>query len=104
MLFSLFLNDLEEIFVTEGYNGSDVDMFKICMLLCADDIVLFSNSAEELQVGLNLLLEYCNKWKWKVNVYKTKVMVFRKGDILPRNLAFFYNEQQLEIVGKFRYL
>ena len=31
-------------------------------------------------------------------------MVFRKGGILPRNLAFFYNEQQLEIVSKFRYL
>ena len=104
LLFSLFLNDVEETFVTEGYNGLDVDMFKICMLLYADDIVLFANCAEELQVGLNLLLEYCNKWKLKVNVNKTKVMVFRKGGILPRNLAFFYNEQQLEIVSKFRYL
>ena len=104
LLFSLFLNDLEETFVTEGYNGLDVNMFKICMFLYADDIVLFANSAEELQVGLNLLLEYCNKWMLKVNVNKTKVMVFRKGGILPRNLAFFYNKQQLEIVSKFRYL
>ena len=104
LLFSLFLNDLEETFVTESYNGLDVDMFNICMLLYADDIVLFANSAEELQEGLNLLLEYCNKWMLKVNVNKTNVMVFRKGGILPRNLAFFYNEQQLEIVSKFWYL
>ena len=74
------------------------------MLLYADDIVLFADRADELQHGLNLLLEYCNKWKLKVNVNKTKVMVFRKGGILPRNLAFFYNEQQVEIVNKFRYL
>ena len=31
LLFSLFLNDLEETFVTEGYNGLDIDMFKIFM-------------------------------------------------------------------------
>ena len=31
-------------------------------------------------------------------------MVFRKGGVLPRNLKFYYNGQQLEIVNKFRYL
>ena len=104
LLFSLFLNDLEETFICKGYEGLNIDLFKIFMLLYADDIVLFADSADELQHGLNLLLEYCNKWKLKVNVNKTKVMVFRKGGILPRNLAFFYNEQQVEIVNKFRYL
>ena len=103
-MFSLFLNDLEETFICKGYEGLNIDLFKSFMLLYADDIVLFADSADELQHGLNLLLEYCNKWKLKVNVNKTKVMVFRKGGILPRNLAFFYNEQQVEIVNKLRYL
>ena len=31
LLFSLFLNDLEELFVSEGYDGLDIDMFKIFM-------------------------------------------------------------------------
>ena len=31
-------------------------------------------------------------------------MVFRKGNVLPINLAFYYNGQQLEIVNKLRYL
>ena len=79
MLFSLFLNDLEEMFVSEGYDGLDIDMFKIFMLLYADDIVLFAKSAEELQEGLNLLHGYCIKWKLKINVNKTKIVVFRKG-------------------------
>lgn len=104
LLFSMFINDLEETFIKAGYNGLDIDMFKIFMLLYADDIVLFSNSAQELQEGLNLLAEYCNRWKMKVNVDKTKIMVFRKGGMLPRNLSFTYNGEALEIVNKFRYL
>ena len=104
MLFSLFLNDLEEVFASEGYEGLDIDILKIFMLLYADDIVIFSKSAEELQEGLNLLLNYCNRWKLKVNVDKTKIMVFRNGGVLPENLIFYYDNQVLEIVKKFKYL
>ena len=41
LLFSLFLNDLEEMFVSEGYDGLDIDMFKKFALLYPGDIVLF---------------------------------------------------------------
>ena len=58
LLFSLFLNDIEEQFIRSGIEGVDVDMFKVFLLLYADDIVIFSNSAEELQKGLDLLSEY----------------------------------------------
>ena len=73
-------------------------MFKIFILLSADDIVLFSNSPEELQEGLNLFLNYCKRWKLKINISKTKVMVFRRGGMLPRNLVFYYEAESLEIV------
>ena len=89
LLFSLYLNDIEETFVNSGLEGIDIDMFKMFMLLYADDIVIFANSAEELQQSLDVLLNYCNRWKLTVNVSKTKVMVFRKGGMLPRNMAFF---------------
>ena len=39
-----------------------------------------------------------------VNTKKTKVMIFRKGGILPRNLKFYYNDEELEIVNTFSYL
>ena len=104
LLFSLFLNDIEEQFIRSGIEGVDVDMFKVFLLLYADDIVIFSNSAEELQKGLDLLSEYCAKWKLKINESKSNVMVFRKGGLLPRNLKFYYEGVQLEIVKKFRYL
>ncbi|MCG8033307.1 MAG: reverse transcriptase family protein, partial [Candidatus Thiodiazotropha taylori] len=104
LLFSMFLNDIEDQFLNAGLAGLDVNMFKMFMLLYADDIVLFSSSAEELQKGLDLLSDYCKRWKLKINVAKSKVMVFRKGGLLPKNLSFFYDGQVLEIVNKFRYL
>ena len=79
LLFSLFLNDIEEHFIISGAEGLDIHMFKIFMLLYADDIIVFSNSPEELQKSLDLLSVYCKRWKMSINVAKTKVMVFRKG-------------------------
>ena len=104
LLFSMILNDIEEEFVLSGFEGLDMNTFKIFMLLYADDIVLFSNSPEELQEGLNLLSNYCKRWKLKINISKTKVMVFRRGGMLPRNLVFYYEGEPLEIVSKFKYL
>ena len=104
ILFSLFLNDIEEQFINSGIEGLDINMLKIFMLLYADDIVIFSDTAEDLQRSLDLLLEYCNRWKLKINVSKTKIKVFRKGSILPRNLFFYYDGTQVEIVKQFKYL
>ena len=104
LLFSLFLNDIEEHFIQAGMEGIDIITVKMFMLLYADDIVLFGNSAEQLQDSLNLLSNYCKRWKLNVNINKTKVMVFRKGGALPRNLTFLYNGNELEIVRNFKYL
>ena len=57
-----------------------------------------------MQLSLDILEEYCKRWRLKVNINKTKIMVFRKGGILNRNLKFYYNAEVLEIVNKFSYL
>ena len=85
-------------------DGLEVDMLKIFILLYADDIVVFANTPEELQRGLNMLNEYCKRWKLTINIAKTKILVFRKGGILPRNIPFTYNGAPLEIVKSFKYL
>ena len=38
----------------------------------APSLVLFANNPGELQVGLDLLYNYCKRWKLKINVAKTK--------------------------------
>ena len=103
-LFSMFINDLESMFVEKGANGIDFNMFKLFLILYADNIVLFANSIQDLQNTLDLLYKYCNKWKLRVNVAKTKIMIFRKGGRLPENISVKYGDQELEIVNRFVYL
>ena len=90
--------------MTNNYQSIDLDVFKLFLLLYADDIVLLSETESGLQEGLLLLEGYCDRWKLSVNSLKTKVMIFRKGGRLRRNLTFLYKGQELEIVDKFTYL
>ena len=94
---------VEEQYINTDLEGIDINMSKVFLLLYADDII-FSNTAEELQQSLYLLLEYCSKWKLTIHISKTKVIVFRKGGMLPQNMLFYYNGQRLEIVKEFKYL
>jgi hypothetical protein len=79
-------------------------MLKLFLLLYADDIVIISDSLDDLQKGLNILKDYCERWKLTVNVNKTKIMFFRKGGRIARNTRLFYNGLEIEIVNKFTYL
>ena len=103
-LFSMYVNDLEEKLAGDGFKGVEVGMLKLLLLLYADDSVIFSETAEGLQKGLHILKDYCDKWKLIINTSKTKIMVFRKGGTLQRNLKFEYKGENIEIVKKFTYL
>ena len=89
-LFLLFLNDLTE-FIAHAYNGlEDVSVmsksllgndeieviFKLYILLYADDIVIEAESREELQAAINAMYLYCNSWDLEVNPSKTKITIF----------------------------
>ena len=49
----VILQDIEDQFIRSGLQGVDTYMFKIFMLLYADDIVIFCNNATELQSRLD---------------------------------------------------
>ena len=72
--------------LNNGFEGVDIGVLKLFLLLYADDIVIFSETDEGLQSGLDILYKYCQTWKLKVNINKTKVIVFRKGGLLPQNI------------------
>ena len=104
LLFSLFLNDIQETFLAKGVEGISIGDLKLCLLLYADDLILFASDAQKLQSSLDTLEQYCKRWKLTVNTSKTRVMIFQKGGRLPSNLVFTYEEHQLEIVKSFKYL
>ena len=92
------------IFFKSGMEGLNVNVFKVFLLLYADDIIIFADIAEEIQNSLNLLSSYCERWKLKVNVTNSEVMVFRKCGLLPGKLDFYYDGETLEIASRFEYL
>ena len=104
LLFAIYVNDIETEFFMKGADGIDIGMLKLFVLLYADDIVIFSETEVGLQKGLHILYGYCQKWKLVVNIQKTKIIVFRKGGFLRRNLTFKYGDIALEIDNKFVYL
>ena len=103
-LFSMYLNDLEEELSVKGVKGVVIGMFKLFLLLYADDIVIFGETDADLQNALNILEDYCSRWKLTVNTEKTKIMVFRKGGRLSSNLKFTYQDKVIEVINKFSYL
>ena len=83
-LFAIHVNDIEEFFYIKGAEGVDITMFKLFLLLYADDITIFAETVQGLQKGLDLLKEFCTKWKLSVSVGVSKIIVFRNGDQLRR--------------------
>lgn len=100
----MYLNDLEEELSVKGVKGVVIGMFKLFLLLYADDIVLFGETDADLQNALNILEDYCSRWKLTVNTQKTKIMVFRKGGRLSSNFKFTYQDKTIEVINKFSYL
>ena len=103
ILFSFFLNDLKKYVSADSY-GIDLDICKIFILLFADDLVMFAESKIELQRLLNKLYAYCTKWNLKVNIDKTKVIVFRNGGYLRKYEKWLYGNTQQHVTTYYKYL
>ena len=50
-------------------------------LLYADDTIVLAENAEELQLALNALFDYCQTWHLTVNTTKTKIVIFSRGKV-----------------------
>ena len=110
VLFSLFLNDLETFLIDKHNSGIDLTSFtneitpwlSIMVLLYADDTILISNDADKLQKSLDDFMDYCNQWKLKVNIDKTKIVIF--GARKLNKYRFTLNKTNIEIVDAYKYL
>ncbi len=83
----VYINDL--IAELNNYNlGVKLGDIKISILLFADDIVLITDSDINIQQMLNVVNNWCHKWRLIVNKDKTKVVHFRKPQ-QPRSQYVF---------------
>ena len=67
-------------------------------------MILLSESAKGLQTCLRKLSEYFVQWKLKVNIDKTKIVIFNKGGCKIKRFKFTYKENIVEIVNIYQYL
>ena len=94
VLFSLFLNDLKGFLTSNNVQGlkipfalaqdvclQDINNFLyLFLLLYADDTIVLAECPEHLQRALDMLKIYCEFWGLDINVRKTKVMIFSRGE------------------------
>ena len=104
LLFNIYLNDLFEIL--DKNNDSNIFLpsgNKLNVLMYADDLVILSDSKDGLQKQVDKLSSFCSKWKLTINIRKTKVVVFNRGN-RPINVTIKVNEKPLECVKSVKYL
>jgi hypothetical protein len=70
----------------------------------ADDIILLSDSASNLQAQLDCVNNWCFKWKMEINENKTKVIHFRKISVQVTNSRFKCGTKSINIAADYKYL
>ena len=106
LIFSLLITEVAENVNRKGKHGFQFlpGMQEIFMLLFADDICLMSTSPTGLQNQINNLEEASTRLGLKVNLSKTKIIVFRKGGHLSKFEKWYYQGQEIETLNSYKYL
>ena len=83
ILFNMYIDDIFEMV----NNGNKSDIFleegkENNALMYADNLILLSDSEEGLQNLIDKMDVYCDKWKLEVNIKKSKIIIFNRGNKL----------------------
>lgn len=73
--FQIFNNDIDSIFSPDTCFPVQLIDAKLNCISYADDLLLLSESKEGLLSCLDSVKAYCDIWKLKVNLNKTKIMI-----------------------------
>ena len=106
ILFSLLMTFVVQYVREHGRHGVQLQngMDEVFFLIYADDIALLSTSSTGLQTQIDNLAHSSRQVGLRINIEKTKVMVFRRGGFLSRREKWFLNGTRLEVVNSFKYL
>ncbi len=102
-LFNLYLNDTNQIYTKQECGSPSLGEHKVKCLLYADDLLILSEIAQGLQNALNKLNIYCKTWRLKLNIKKTKVMIFSNRHKVERQ-NFTFGTEKIAIVDSYTYL
>ncbi|KAK2710997.1 hypothetical protein QYM36_012236 [Artemia franciscana] len=75
-LFNIFINDVVNFLENRWAPKVSLGTQKLSLLLFADDIALVANKLQDLQILLNLIEEYLQIKKLRLNTEKSDVVIF----------------------------
>jgi len=101
--FNFYLSDLPKFLNTASSTDIMLGDRSTNRLFYADDLVIFSRSAKDLQIILNKLDSFCENVDLSVNLDKTKIIIFNNCGKSLNNL-FRYGADELENVKSYKYL
>ena len=118
LLFAIFINDFEQFMSTKYYglealdnlyskidtNDEILTLLRLYVLLYADDTIIMAESPNEMQLALNAVNDYCQTWKLKINIDKTKIIRFSKQKPQIPVQEFWLNGEKVELVDSYVYL
>lgn len=84
--------------------GITIEDFNLSILLYADDIVLIAEKEIELQKMLNIMNDWCIKWRLTINLEKTQIVHFRKPSTCQSDYAFYFGQSLLSYSATYKYL
>jgi len=103
LMFNLFINDIAMEINNLGVGVKFGDEL-LSIMLYADDICLLAESEQDLQRMLDVLSDWCNKWKMSVNISKSQIVHFRNVAKSKTNVIFNIGFNQLDTVTQYKYL
>ena len=101
-LANIFLHDIHK-----GLRMEDISLGKIFFnsIAWADDLVFFSLSREGINKQLAHLERYCREWRLRVNIDKTKCIIFSSTNVAyDRTDNFIFNGDIINFVSYYKYL
>ena len=102
ILFDIFINPLL-IEVERLGLGYRCDNIHIPGLLYADDFAGITCEPEKLQELINVVKQFCDKWKLEANVLKSAVMVFN-SEAREQSQQWFWGNVEIPVVNQYTYL
>ena len=101
-LFGIFVNDIVEFLEKRWAPTVKLGNRTISALLFANDVALVTKTARELHILIDLMAEYLESKKLRLNLGKTEIMIFNKGGRrnLVENEKFRFKGQETKVVKR----
>lgn len=103
LLFDFYINSLADD-IKQLDMGITVGTKRISIMLYADDVVLLTDNAKDLQRLLDTVSIWCSKWRLTLNPDKTKIVVFRNRPVQEPSIQFTCGGANIEYANAYKYL